>query len=142
MSFTLMKGQRSFLKIVTKAKLITLSVQLIIPNYLVILSHQHSTTVSSETYSLIHLILYFIYLLFKKQFDFLAIYVQTHDVTCDATHDATHDPLHVPILDPIHDLMHSDPVQSWFCQHCCGFHIFVNPQPQLFLYVHVSYNCC
>ena len=142
MSFTLMKGQRSFLKIVTKAKLITLSVQLIIPNYLVILSHQHSTTVSSETYSLIHLILYFIYLLFKKQFDFLAIYVQTHDVTCDATHDATHDPLHVPILDPIHDLMHSDPVQSCFCQHCCGFHIFVNPQPQLFLYVHVSYNCC
>ena len=142
MSFTLMKGQRSFLKIVTMAKLITLSVQLIIPNYLVILSHQHSTTVSSETYSLIHLILYFIYLLFKKQFDFLAIYVQTHDVTCDATHDATHDPLHVPILDPIHDLMHSDPVQSCFCQHCCGFHIFVNPQPQLFLYVHVSYNCC
>ena len=43
------------------AKLITLSVQLIIPNYLVILSHQHSTTVSSETYSFIHLILYFIY---------------------------------------------------------------------------------
>ena len=142
MSFTLMKGQRSSLKIVTMAKLITLSVQLIIPNYLVILSHQHSTTVSSETYSLIHLILYFIYLLFKKQFDFLAIYVQTHDVTCDATHDATHDPLHVPILDPIHDLMHSDPVRSWFCQHCRGFHIFVNPQPQLFLYVHVSYNCC
>ena len=149
-----MKGQHSPLKIVTMAKLITLSVQLIIPNYLVILSHQHSTTVSSETYSLIHLILYFIYLLFKKQFDFLAIYVQTHDVTCDATHDATHDvtcdathdathdPLHVPILDPIHDLMHSDPVQSCFCQHCCGFHIFVNPQPQLFLYVHVSYNCC
>ena len=141
MSFTLMKGQHSPLKIVTMAKLITLSVQLIIPNYLVILSHQHSTTVSSETYSLIHLILYFIYLLFKKQFDFLAIYVQTHDVTCDATHDATHDPLFVPILDPIHDLMHSDPVQSCFCQHCCGFHIFVNPQPQLFLYVHVSYCC-
>ena len=66
MSFTLMKGQRSFLKIVTKAKLITLSVQLIIPNYLVILSHQHSTTVSSETYSLIHLILYFIYYYYLK----------------------------------------------------------------------------
>ena len=135
LSFTLMKGQRSSLKIVTMAKLITLSVQLIIPNYLVILSHQHSTTVSSETYSLIHLILYFIYLLFKKQFDFFAICDQTHDVTCDATHD-------VPILDPIHDLMQSDPVRSWFCQHCCGFHILVNPQPQIFLYVHVSYNCC
>ena len=142
MSFTLMKGQRSSLKIVTMAKLITLSVQLIIPNYLVILSHQHSTTVSSETYSLIHLILYFIYYYYlKKQFDFFAICDQTHDVTCDATHDATHDPPHVPILDPIHDLMQSDLVQSWFCQHCCGFHILVNPQPQLFLYVHVSYNC-
>ena len=142
MSFTLMKGQRSSLKIVTMAKLITLSVQLIIPNYLVILSHQHSTSVSSETYSLIHLILYFIYLLFKKQFDFFAICDQTQDVTCDATHDVTHDPPHVPILDPIHDLMQSDLVRSWFCQHCCGFHILVNPQPQLFLYVHVSYNCC
>ena len=71
MSFTLMKGQRSFLKIVTKAKLITLSVQLIIPNYLVILSHQHSTTVSSETYSLIHLILYFIYYYLKNNLTFL-----------------------------------------------------------------------
>ena len=142
MSFTLMKGQCSSLKIVMMAKLITLSVQLIIPNYLVILSHQHSTLVSSETYSLIHLILYFIYLLFKKQFDFFAICDQTQDVTCDATHDVTHDPPHVPILDPIHDLMQSDPVRSWFCQHCCGFHILVNPQPQLFLYVHVSYNCC
>ena len=105
-----MKGQCSSLKIVTMAKLITLSVQLIIPNYLVILSHQHSTSVSSETYSLIHLILYFIYLLFKKQFDFFAICDQTQDVTCDATHDVTHDPPHVPILDPIHDLMQSDPV--------------------------------
>ena len=66
LSFTLMKGQRSSLKIVTMAKLITLSVQLIIPNYLVILSHQHSTTVSSETYSLIHLILYFIYYYYLK----------------------------------------------------------------------------
>ena len=61
-----MKGQRSSLKIVTMAKLITLSVQLIILNYLVILSHQHSTTVSSETYSLIHLILYFIYYCYLK----------------------------------------------------------------------------
>ena len=90
----------------------------------------------------LNLIFYLLLLLFKKQFDFFAICDQTHDVTCDATHDATHDPPHVPILDPIHDLMQSDPVQSWFCQHCCGFHILVNPQPQLFLYVHVSYNCC
>ena len=129
------------------AKLITLSVQLIIPNYLVILSHQHSTTVSSENLlpyplNLIFYLLLLLLLLFKKQFDFFAICDQTHDVTCDATHDATHDPPHVPILDPIHDLMQSDLVRSWFCQHCCGFHILVNPQPQLFLYVHVSYNCC
>ena len=66
LSFTLMKGQYSSLKIVTMAKLITLSVQLIIPNYLVILSHQHSTMVSSETYSLILLILYFIYYCYLK----------------------------------------------------------------------------
>ena len=148
MSFTLMKGQRSFLKIVTKAKLITLSVQLIIPNYLVILSHQHSQHHGFFRNLLpypLNLIFYLLLLLFKKQFDFLAICDQTHDVTCDATHDvtcdathdATHDPPHVPILDPIHDLMQSDLVRSCFCQHCCGFHILVNPQPQLFLYVHL-----
>ena len=87
-------------------------------------------------------LIFYLVLLFKKQFDFFAICDQTHDVTCDATHDATHDPPHVPILDPIHDLIQSDLVRCWFCQHCCGFHIPVNPQPQLFLYVHVSYNCC
>ena len=131
MSFTLMKGQRS---------LITLSVQLIIPNYLVILSHQHSQHHGFFRNLLpypLNLIFYLL-LLFKKQFDFFAICDQTHDVTCDATHDATHDPPHVPILDPIHDLMQSDLVRSWFCQHCCGFHILVNPQPQLFLYLIIA----
>ena len=33
----------------------------------------------------------------------------------------------------------SDPIWSRFCQ---GVTILINPQPQLFLHEHVSYNCC
>ena len=51
--------EASCLKIFRVANLITLSIQLIVPNYLVILSYRHSTTVSSEIYP--HLFIYFIY---------------------------------------------------------------------------------
>ena len=78
----------SFL-ILTVANLIT--IQLMIPICLVILSHGHSTTTSSEIYPLIHLISYLIYyyyfkrsliFLFFKKFFFLI-----HDSICDPVHD-------------------------------------------------------
>ena len=78
----------SFL-ILTVANLI--KIQLMIPICLVILSHGHSTTTSSEIYPLIHLISYLIYyyyfkrsliFLFFKKFFFLI-----HDSICDPVHD-------------------------------------------------------
>ena len=75
--------------------------------------------VSSETYSLIHLILCFIYyyyyylktiLSFYFSNLFFAIRDQTHDATCDATHDPTLDLTPVPICNLILDLIQSDPV--------------------------------
>ena len=44
-----------------------------------------------------------------------------------------------PICDLVRDPIQSDPIRSWFCQ---GVHILINPQPQLFLHEHVSYNFC
>ena len=50
------------------------------------------------------------------------------------------DPICDLVRDPIRsDPIQSDPIRSWFCQ---GVHILINPQPQLFLHEHVSYNCC
>ena len=102
--------------------LITSSFQLIMPNYLVILSHQHSTMVSLENYPLIHLILYLVYYYYLKNnliFLFFKTFFLIHDLICDPVCDL--------ICDPVCDLIWSDAVQSWFCQCCCGFHILVNP---------------
>ena len=71
------------------ANLIT--IQLMIPICLVILSHGHSTTTSSEIYPLIHLISYLIYYYyFKRSLIFLffkKFFFPIHDSICDPVHD-------------------------------------------------------
>ena len=78
----------SFL-ILMVANLIT--IQLMIPICLAILSHGNSTTTSSEIYPLIHLILYLIYYYyFKRSLIFLffkKIFFPIHDSICDPVHD-------------------------------------------------------
>ena len=87
----------SFL-ILMVANLIT--IQLITPICLAILSHGHSSTTSSEIYPLIHLILYLIYYYyFKRSLIFLffkKIFFPIHDSICD----------------PVHDQIRSDPIRS------------------------------
>ena len=71
------------------ANLIT--IQLMIPICLAILSHGHSTTTSSEIYPLIHLILYLIYYYYFKKsliFSFFKkIFFLIHDLIYNPVHD-------------------------------------------------------
>ena len=78
--------EASCLKIFRVANLITLSIQLIVPNYLVILSHRHSTTVLPSFIHIFYLLLnYFktILLFYFSNLFFFAI----GDPICDLVRD-------------------------------------------------------